>query len=138
MSIEQKLQQVAATAFEGVPFIFDDIYGLIERLNTTEMPCVMCTLPRDGRMTWRNGKVYDRENIMVGFFDVVEHDADGWDNAEVFNRMKDMARRYVDALNASGLFEHIDTVGYDVYCERFTNIVTGLFLQLDINDVGVC
>lgn len=138
MTMEEKLRHVAESTFEGVPFIFDNIFGLVERFNTTEMPCICCTLPRDGELSWRNGRVYDHEYIMLGFLDTVPHDNDGWDNAEVYNRMKDMGRQYIEALNASRLFQKIEAATYDVYCDRFSNIVTGIFFTLNIYDEGRC
>lgn len=139
MTIEEKIAAIAASEeFATYSYIFDNIYRIDERMEHTPLPAIVCTLPAGGSMRIRNGKVYDTENVLVGFFDVVNHDADGEDNAEVYNRMKDLGIAFVRAMNESGMFDHVETWRYEVWCVRLANIVTGVFFDIEIQDVGRC
>ncbi len=139
MTIEQKLAAIAAEEeFSSYPFIFDNLYRIDERVNHSDLPCIVSTLPASGSVTFRNGRYYDSENILLGFFDAVPHDANGEDNAEVYNRMKVLAIRFVTRMNESGLFGKTDTMQYDVRVEQFSDIITGVTIAMSVENVGQC
>ena len=139
MSIEEKIREIASgDQFNDYPYIFDNLYRIDERMEHTEFPAIVCTLPVSGEMRLRNGKLYDVEDMLIGFFDVVPHDANGEDNADVYNRMKDLGIQFIKAMNESGLFVNVETWSYQVWCVRLANIVTGVFFQLRVQDLGRC
>lgn len=138
MTIEQKIANIAATYFEGWPYIFDNLYRIDERMESEEMPCICCTLPQGGQIAMRNGRYFDTENVLIGFFDIVPHDANGEDNAAVYNNMKSAGLRFIDKMNKSGHFLQVTAVNYEVWCVRLANIVTGVFFQLRVDDLAQC
>lgn len=138
MTIEDKIKKIADEQFPTYGFVFDNLYRIDERLESTTMPVIVSTLPQGGEVSIRNGRIHDRENILLGFFDIVPHDADGEDNAEVYNRMKDLGFAFIKAMNESGMFEYVTALTYDVWCVRMSNIITGVFMNVQIADLGRC
>lgn len=139
MTIEEKIHAVASSeAFQDYSYIFDNLFRIDERMNHAEFPCIVCTLPAGGDMRIRNGKVYDTEEVLIGFFDAVPPDANGEDNATVYNAMKDLGISFVQAMNESGLFIKVESWQYEVWCVRMANIVTGVFFSIRIEDMGRC
>lgn len=139
MSIEEKIRTIANSEdFDQYSYIFDNLYRIDERMEHAEFPAIVCTLPAGGSMRIRNGKVYDTENVLIGFFDAVPHDANGEDNATVYNAMKDLGIAFIRAMNESELFGHVETWRYEVWCVRLANVVTGVFFQIEIQDLGRC
>lgn len=138
MSIEEKIAYIAGEKFPAYPYIFDNAYRIDERIEHESLPAIACTLPAGGNMLHRNGRLYDAEILYIGFVDMIPHDANGEDNAAVYNAMKDLGISFIQAMNESGLFARVDTVDYDVRVAQFTNIVTGVFFTLRVEDVGRC
>ena len=138
MTIEEKIKYVATEDFPKYGYIYDNLWRIDERMEGCTMPVIVSTLPQGGEVTIRNGRIHDRENILLGFFDTVPHDADGDDNAECFNRMKDLAFAFVTKMNESGLFGYVTDWTYEVHCVRMANIVTGVFFSVQVQDLGRC
>jgi hypothetical protein len=139
MSIEEKIAAIAAgDEFAQYTYIFDNLYRIDERVNTSVLPALLCTLPRDGVIEIRNGRVYDTETIKLGFVDIIPHDANGEDNAEVYNRMKALGIQFIMAMRKSGMFGQVTTLGYTVEVAQFSNIVTGVFFDIQVQDIGRC
>ena len=90
---------------------------------------------------WYNqgGRTYDAVDIAIAFVDKVARDADGEDNAAVYNRMKSVGVEFIKALNASGYFLPIDgTINYQVLCEQLSDIVTGVMFTIRLQEQGRC
>lgn len=138
MTIEEKIAAVAKEYFPQYPYIFDNLYRIDERINAAELPCIFCTLPSGGTITIRNGKYEDTETLMLGFFDVVPHDANGEDNAAVYNNMKALGMEFIARLNDNRIFGYVDTLTYEVWCFRMADIVTGVTFTLRIQDERRC
>ena len=139
MSIEDKIREIASSEqFAQYPYIFDNLFRIDERIESTALPAIVCTLPAGGEMRLRNGKVYDAEDVLIGFFDSVPHDANGEDNAECYNRMKSLGIQFIKAMNESGLFAYVETWTYQVWCVRMANIITGVFFTIRVQDLGRC
>lgn len=139
MTIEDKIKQIAeGDAFAQYPFIFDNIYRVDEMMEQTNMPCIVSLLPTDGNLVFRNGRWFDSENVRIGFFDLVPHDANGDDNAEIYNRMKALGFSLIEALRESGLFEAVYINRYTIECRQYSNIVTGVLFYVRIDDLGAC
>lgn len=68
MSIEEKIREIASgEQFAKYPYIFDNLFRIDERIESTALPAIVCTLPAGGEMRLRNGKVYDAEDVLIGF-----------------------------------------------------------------------
>ena len=138
MTIEDKIKQIATQHFPQYDYIYDNLYRIDERMETSKMPVIISTLPQGGVVNVRNGRIHDRENILLGFFDLVPHDADGDDNAECFNRMKNLGFAFIAKMNESGMFGYVTDFTYEVHCVRMANIVTGVFFSVQVQDLGRC
>lgn len=134
MSIEEKIAQIAKEYFSNYAYVFDNLYGIDEALSRVQFPAILSTLPVNGQMQIRRRRAVDSENILIGFFDKVPHDANGEDNAAVYNRMKDEGVRFIQTMNESGLFEYIEEWTYEVWCVRLSEIVTGVFFTVQVKD----
>ena len=138
MSIEEKIAHIAGEKFPGYSYIFDNPYRIDERIERATLPAIVCQLPNSGNIVIRNGRVYDAELLYIGFVDIIPHDANGEDNANVYNAMKDLGLRFIQAMSESGLFARVTAIDYDVRIAQFTNIVTGVFFTLRVEDIGRC
>ena len=79
------------------------------------------------------------EYINIAFIDKVERDADGTENAAVYNRMKETGFAFINALNNSGWFERVpDTLPYSVIYEQLSSIVTGVLFTIELREVWHC
>lgn len=139
MTIEEKIAAIASgEQFANYSYIFDNMYRISERVEHAPLPALLCTLPRGGIIQERNGRIIDTETVYLGFVDIVPHDANGEDNAEVYNRMKTLGFQFIRAMSASGMFARVTTISYDVEVAQLTNIVTGVFFTLEVQDHGRC
>lgn len=139
MSIEEKIAAIASgEQFAQYSYIFDNMYRISERVEQSPLPALLCTLPRGGVIQEKNGRIIDTETIYLGFVDIIPHDADGEDNAEVYNRMKTLGFRFIKAMSESRMFARVTTISYDVEIAQLTNIVTGVFFTLEVQDHGRC
>ena len=138
MTIEQKLQYIAETYFSEYGYIFENLYRADERMETETFPTIVATIPTGGEVYWRNGRIYDRENLLLGFFDLVPHDANGEDSATAYNKMKQLGFRFIQKMNESRLFQYVSNWTYNIWCDRESNIATGVFFQVQVEDVGAC
>lgn len=138
MTLEQKLKYIAETYFSDCSYIFENLYRADERMETESFPAIVATVPTGGEVVVRNGRIYDRENLLLGFFDLVQHDANGEDSAEAYNRMKTLGFRFIQRMNESGLFRYITNMTYNIWNDRYSNIATGVFFNIQLEDLGRC
>ena len=138
MTIDEGIKRIAEEHFQGFSYIFDDWYDIDQAVDRTPLPCIAHVLPIGGTMTLRNGRLYDRESVTVAFLDKVTRDANGSDQREVYERMKDVAIRFVRTMNASGYFLSVDVWSYNVIYNQLSSIVTGVMLTLDVEGIGLC
>lgn len=138
MSIEEKIRETA-NQFPEFSYIFEDWYSASTALSRVALPAIIAILPVNGNIKFRNGRTYDTENIAIAFVDKVPRDANAGDNSTVYNRMKIAGVEFIKALNKSGYFEPIgEEVRYEVICEKFADIVTGVFFDLQLKEGGMC
>lgn len=136
MNIERKLRTIADGHFTGWSWVFDDWRSVDRMLAKMQYPAIVCLMPTGGEMTFKNGRVRVSTNVSLCFMDKVRRDADGEDNAEVYNRMMGEAMRFVGAMNKSGMFEPIDGgVIFDTIIEGTANVLTGVLMSLTVKDV---
>lgn len=140
MNVEKKLKQIADEHFTGWSWMFDDWRSVDRKLAKVEKPVIVCPIPVGGEMTFRNGRVWVSMDVSLCFLDIVPRDANGEDNAAVYERLMMEAARFVGAINKSGLFEPIDGgVRFDTIIEGTANIMTGVLMSLTIRETeGLC
>ena len=140
MSIEEKIKRVAESpAFSGYSYVFENWYDASTAVSRVSLPAIITILPASGNVLFRNGRTYDTENIAIAFVDKVPRNANGEDNAAAYNRMKAVGLDFIRALNASGYFEPLaEQQPYQVICEQLSDIVTGVFFSLQLQERGRC
>lgn len=140
MTIEEKIKEIAKSEpFAHMSYVFEDWYGADAALSRTTLPAIIAILPVSGTIRVANGRTYDAVDIAIAFVDKVARDADGEDNAAVYNRMKAVGVDFIKALNASGYFLPIDgTLNYQVLCEQLSDIVTGVMFTIRLQEQGRC
>lgn len=138
-SIEQVIQEVAEEHFPEYSYVFETWQDADTQLERLSFPAIVSVVPVSGSTTLKNGKVYDTESVAIAFLDAATRDADGKDNAEVYNRMKMAGAKFIRALNATKQFESIDNAPYQTICEQMATIVTGVMYTLTIKqEIGEC
>lgn len=138
-SIEQVIQEVAEELFPDYSYVFETWQDADTQLERLSFPAIVSVVPVSGTTALKNGKVYDTENVALAFLDAATRDADGKDNAEVYNRMKMAGARFIRALNATKQYEPIDNAPYQTICEQMATIVTGVMYTLTIKqEIGEC
>lgn len=139
VTIESILKQIAEEHFKGYSYVFDNWLDADAKLEHLDYPAIVCVMPVSGRTNFRNGRVYDTENIALAFLDLAPRGAEGEDNEEVYSRMKVAGARFIDCVNKTRVFEPIDNVTYDVICEGLSTVVSGIMYQLTITQrIGDC
>lgn len=139
MTIDEAIREIATGGeFDEFSYVFDDWWDADQSISRAKLPAIVHVLPIGGVMSIRNGRVYDREQVAIAFFDRVVRDASGEDQRAVFERMKDAAIRFVRLANASGYFGAITAWNYSVLYNQLASIVTGVMLTLEIEGDGVC
>ena len=139
MTIDQAIKAIAQDVrFAEFTYIFDDWWDVDQSVSRAKLPAIAHILPIGGSMTARNGRIYDREFVSIGFVDKVRRDASGEDQRAVFERMKEAAKDFVRIANESGYFQSVVAWNYDVIYNQLASIVTGVMLTLEIEDNGSC
>ena len=139
MTIEESIKKIAEEQFSECGYVFANWYEADERLNKTACPFIMALVPVYGSIRRRNGRKRNRETMMIGFFDKVPRGASGEDNAEVYNRMRELATGFVEKIEQSGMFEPLpEEIEYQPWVEKFSDIVSGVVLTLELVTVGAC
>lgn len=139
MTIDQAIREIATSApFKAFNYIFDDWWDVDQSVSRAKLPAIAHILPIGGVMRMHNGRVYDREQVAIAFFDKVPRDANGEDQRKVFERMKEAAVTFVRMANESGHFGQVSAWNYSVIYNQLSSIVTGVMLTLEIEDNGTC
>lgn len=139
MSIEESIKKIAEEKFSQCGYVFANWHEADERLNKTVCPFIMTLVPVRGTIRRKNGRKRNSESLLIGFFDKVQRGASGEDNEKVYNRMRELAESFIEAVDASGMFEPLpEEVEYQPWVEKFTDIVTGVVVTLNLTTVGRC
>lgn len=138
-TIEQTIQELAEGYFPTYSYVFETWQDADTQLERLSFPAIVCVVPVSGSTSIKHGKVYDTENVAIAFLDAATRDADGKDNAEVYNRMKMAGAKFIRALNATKQYEPIGNAPYQTICEQMATIVTGVMYTLTIKqELGEC
>lgn len=139
MSIDGKIKEVCASELPEFSYVFENWYDADTALDRMALPAVICVLPVSGTMEIHNGRSRDAENLSIAFVDKVPRNANGEDNGATYNRMKAAAARFLRAIEGSGFFAPVGRVSYRVICEQLSTIVTGVCLELQLEELrGAC
>lgn len=141
MTIEDKIRDIAGEQFSEFTYVFEDWYTADKVIDKVALPAIIFILPVSGVLQYgEHGRIKDAENCIIAFVDKVDKEADGRDNEITYNAMKEAARRFINAINASGFFDYIQgDVAYNVIYEQMSSIVTGIALNLRLKElVGRC
>lgn len=140
MNIETRLKEIAEEALPDMAYCFGSLMEIDEKLDLLQPPFMWVVFPELGTLTYRRGKFWESFRALVGFYDLVERDADGEDNITVYRKMVDAAKRFIKAYNESGYFEPLDgDIPTSIHTEVGAGNVTGLFIDINIEQRdGVC
>lgn len=139
MTIDEKIALVCQ-GVEGLTYHYNDWTKANVEFDNIRFPVLLNLLPADGEFTVRNGQLRDKPNGMFAFLDLTDFDENATENSTVVARMKDAARRFIAAVNESGLFVQIEgTFRYQVVYDKLDVNVTGVVLPLTLSErIGVC
>lgn len=139
MSIEENIKMIAEEHYSECGYVFANWYEADERMNKEKCPFIIALVPVAGTIRRKNGRTRNRETMMIGFFDKVLKGASSEDNARVYNAMRELATSFISTIEASGLFEPLpDDIQYQPWVEKFSDIVTGVVVTLELETVGAC
>lgn len=126
----QRLRDIATETLPSFSMLFgtwDDVDRLLDHAS---YPAILNILSVSGGASVRNGRVYQRENLLLAFVDKVPRDASGVENINAVERMRQAMIVFVNAVNESGLFVPITDYNYTTIYEGGANIHTGVLLEL--------
>ena len=140
MNIDKKKKEIAANDLPGFTSVSETWSDADTAVDRTPLPAVICVLPVSGTLELHNGRSRDSESLQIAFVDKVPRNANGEDNAATYNNMKDAAVRFLRGVQKSGYFAPLpDSISYRVICERLSSIVTGVCLELELEELsGTC
>lgn len=140
MNIDAKIKEIVASELPGFGYVFENWYDADTAVDRMALPAVICVLPVSGTLELRNGRSRDSESLQIAFVHKVPRNANGEDNAAIYNNMKDAAVRFLRGVQKSGYFAPLpDSISYRVICERLSSIVTGVCLELELEELsGTC
>lgn len=134
-----RLQAVAEAVLPNFSMLFgswDDTDRLLDRAS---YPAILYILSVSGGAVIRNGRIYERENILIAFVDKVSRDASGVENMNAVERMRTAMITFIGGVNNCNLFQPITDYTYTTIYESRANIDTGVLLELQLTDaVGDC
>lgn len=140
MNIDAKIKEIVASELPEFSYVFENWYDADTAVDRMALPAVVCVLPVSGTLELRNGRSRDSESLQIAFVDKVPRNANGEDNAATYNNMKDAAVRFLRGVRKSGYFAPLpESITYRVICERLSSIVTGVCLELELEELaGTC
>ena len=134
-----KLKAIADAVLPNFSLLFGTWDNVDRQLDSVTYPAIFEVLSVSGGGVIRNGKVYEREDILLAFVDKVPRDADGVENMNAVERMRQAMIIFVDAFNRSGAFQPLTDFTYTTIYEGGANIHTGVTLEVQVLDlVGDC
>ena len=140
MNIDVKVKEIVENELPEFSYVFENWYDADTAVDRMALPAVICVLPVSGTLELHNGRSRDTENLQIAFVDKVPRNANGEDNAAIYNNMKDAAVRFLRGVQKSGYFAPLTgSLSYRVICEKMSSIVTGVCLDLELAELaGVC
>ncbi len=139
MRVDEKIKQIVET-IPGLSYEFNDWTRANITLDNLPLPVCLYVLPASGTLKNKNGNFRDCPNAMIAFLDKAELDFDGADNEITVERMKDYAKRFIIAVNNSGMFGYIpEDTHYSVVYDLLSVNLTGITIQVKLEELqGSC
>lgn len=116
----------------------DDWLDADKLISRAKMPATMMFVPMQGRTVLRNGRKYHTDTIIIACADLVVKDADGKDSIEAYNKARERADEIVAYLNNSQKFEPITEYEYTTFLNRYSTIISGVFISISLTNKGEC
>lgn len=137
MTVQEKIASVA-TRFKEAEYRFMNWAMLNVELDHVEKPTICYILPASGTLTPKRSATLwrDAPQTQIAFLVPTDFDFDGAENDDLIETMKDLAKQFVRALNASGHFEMIDDqeLPYRVAYDTLDDNVTGIILDITLKE----
>lgn len=134
-SIESKLKEIAKKALPEMQFVFGSLMEIDAKLDLLKPPYMYVVYPDVGTLTYRRGRFWESLNVLVGFFDAVQRDAQGEDNIAVYGRMIEAAKAFIRAYNEDGYFEPLEG---DIKTTLLTEVgavyVSGCYIDIVVSE----
>lgn len=139
MRVDQKVRQIVE-GICGLSFEFNDWTRANVKLDKKELPTCLYLLPVSGQLRNKNGNFRDYPNALIAFLDKVDLDFEGKDNEPTVERMKAYAKKFIQAVNNSGMFESLpEDVAYSVVYDKLDANLTGVVIQVQLKELqGSC
>lgn len=139
--VQQKIKQVVETIPE-LHYMFVDwaTANLSLDFASNALPAFIHLLPVNGELNMKNSIIRDYPECFFAFFDIAYIESKDEPNEPTVERMKELARRFIVAINNSGLFESVSgDFTYTAFYEYLDQNVTGIMLTLKLKELeGVC
>lgn len=137
--VQEKIKQIVSTIPE-LNYEFNDWTRANIKLDKANLPVCVNVLPVSGQLFLKNGNFRDYPNCMFAFLDLAELDMDGEENEITVERMKKLAKQFIQAVNKSGKFQPIgDNIPYQVIYDYLDVNVTGVSIQIQLKElIGDC
>jgi hypothetical protein len=139
MRIDEKIKQIV-DSLGGLTFEFNDWTKLNYKLSQKNLPVCMYLLPVSGSFLNKNNNMRDRPKALIAFLVLSELDFEGETNEPTVERMKQYAKRFIAAVNKSGMFKPISEIThYSVVYDKLDDNVTGVVIDIELEElIGDC
>lgn len=136
--VEAKIEAMVNLLTRKHKYIYESWQGAneaVEQLDDADFPVCVNVLPISGSLEFQDLQSVDAPNCLIAFLDRADElDFKGDPNELSVNKCKDAAREFVNLCNASGGFERIDYVPYQVVYDKLDATLTGVILDLAIKE----
>jgi hypothetical protein len=139
MNVEQKINSIVES-IAGLSYEFNDWSRANVKLDMKVLPTCLYLLPVSGLLYNHNGNFRDYPNALIAFLDKADFDFEGGENESTIERMKQYARKFIIAVNNSGMFSPLlENVPYSVVYDKLDVNVTGVVIQVQLKELqGTC
>lgn len=140
MNIEEKLKEIAEKYLPDMTLVMGDMTEIDAKIDLGYAPFMLVVFPEVGTLRYVRGRFREGVRALVGFFDLVDRDANADDNFAAYRRMVEKAKDFLRAYNADGYFAPVDgIINTNIITERMASALSGLFLDMEITEaVGRC
>lgn len=139
--VQEKIKQIVQS-IDGLSYFFGNWaqtnYEL--DLSKVELPVCVNVLPVSGDLYNKNGNFRDHPSCLIAFLDLADLDFEGEENEITVERMKGYAKKFIVAVNESGLFQPIsETIHYSVVYDMLDQNLTGITIEIQLKELtGDC
>ena len=141
MSIQSKVK-IIVDQLTGTPaYIGGSWYKLNQEVEKATLPVVMYISPVTGRFFGQGMQLLDSPRCMIAFMDKVTFVSNFDDENEVTDRMKLMCAEFIAKCNASGMFDQIKDVNYEMFYDKLDVNLIGIVLDVNLKEkqgVNIC